>query len=427
MRRERGISFVIVLAVLTALVALVSGFAATQRAAVRESAGRSERLRARVLAEAGIQRAMAELLTVAADATLPTELADTWATLGQNGAEEFSLSSGTFRLQIVDGSGRLDLNTAPQEALTNLGLTTEQVDSLLDWREIGQAQATRPEGAKDSYYNALPEPYNARLGPLQSVDELLLIKGFTTDALYRPGFLNENSTAASGVTPGEEERPLADLATVVAYAPNDDENGDARLNLNVAQGVTARTIAQRLTISEPLAQTIIDGRPGGAGYTRLSQVLALGGVQGDQNAWRQILDRGNIVAGDRLSGKINFNTAPIEVLSAIPNVGPDLGRTIVDRQSSSPFIKLSDILEISTTLPFAQALADYAATRSATFLVRSVGKAGETTVALTATVVLEAQAPRLLRIEEAPFGNMPTRWAWDDVTTTTSLQEAPNE
>ena len=35
------------------------------------------------------------------------------------------------------------------------------------------------------------------------------------------------------------------------------------------------------------------------------------------------------------------------------------------------------------------------------------------------------EAPvRILHVEEAPFGDMPTRWAWDDVTTTTSLQEA---
>ncbi|RYG81062.1 hypothetical protein EON77_07855, partial [bacterium] len=170
MRRERGISFVIVLAVLTALVALVAGFAATQRAAVRDSIGRSERLRARVAAEAGLQRGLAELATVSADRTEPTTLADEWATLGQNGAEEFTLASGSFRIQIVDASGRIDLNTVPLEVLTNIGLTDEQANSLLDWRETATT-SNRADGAKDSYYNALPKPYNARLGRLQTVDE----------------------------------------------------------------------------------------------------------------------------------------------------------------------------------------------------------------------------------------------------------------
>ncbi|RYG65024.1 hypothetical protein EON77_19030 [bacterium] len=80
-------------------------------------------------------------------------------------------------------------------------------------------------------------------------------------------------------------------------------------------------------------------------------------------------------------------------------------------------------------------MATYAATRSSSFIVRSVGKAGTTTVALTAIVVFadptqtaagasQAAPVRILHVEEAPFGDMPTRWAWDDVTTTTSLQEA---
>lgn len=420
MRRERGISFVIVLAVLVALVALVSGYVATQRAAVRGSVGRSERIRARVLAEAGIQRAMAELSTVAEDRTQPTTLSDAWATLGQNGAEEFELNGGSFRMQIVDGSGRLDLNTATEQTLTNLGLTPEQVDSLLDWRETAPT-SSRAQGAKDDYYNGLPDPYNARLGRLQSVSELLLVRGFTTDALYRVGYLNENSTASS-VSPGDQEQALADLTTVVAYSPNDDPDGNGRLNLNAAT-VNAAAIVQRLGISQAAAQAIVDGRPAGTGFTSLGQVLALPAIQGDQNAWRQILDRTGI-SGERVDGKINFNTAPVEVLAALPGVGTEYAQTIVDRQSGTGFTNLSEILDVNSQLAFAQAIADYATTRSATFLVRSVGRAGETTVALTATVVFEETAVRLLRVEEAPFGDMPTRWAWDDVTTTTSLQEA---
>lgn len=432
MRRRRGISFVIVLAVLTALVALVAGFAATQRSAVRESIGRGERLRARVLAEAGLQRGLAALALVQQDRTEPTTLSDDWATLGQNGAEEFSLASGSFRLQIVDASGLIDLNTAPEEALTNLGLTTEQVNSLLDWREAATT-SNRADGGKDTYYNGLTTPYNARLGRLQTVDELLLVKGFTNDTLYRAGVLNENSTVATGVAPGETERPLADLATVVAYAPNDDPDGDGRLNVNTA--ANANAIAQRLGLQGQIPEAIFNGRPAGTGYATLGAVLNAPGVAGNTTAVRNILDRLNIVPGDRLEGKVNFNTAPVEVLAAIPGIGADLAQTIVGRQSSSPFDKLSDLVDVSSQPQFTQAIATYAATRSASFLVRSVGKAGSTTIALTATVVLadptqtaagagQAAPARLLRVEEAPFGDMPTRWGWDDVTTTTSLQEA---
>ena len=430
--RQRGVTFIVTLAVLSALVVLVAGFAATQRAATRERIGRLEAVRARLAAEAGIQRAIAELNTLSTDRTVPTAVTDAWATLGGTvdapGSEEFDLASGSFRLQILDASGRVDLNVATEEELTSLGLTQEQTDSLLDWREAPTA-APRPLGAKDAYYNALPEPYNVHGTRLRTVDELLLVKGVTPDLLYRAGALQENSTATQASVPGADSVSLNDLLTTVSASPNEAPTGDARFNLN-GQGVTETTLQQRLNVPLPVATAIIAAKTGRANgrFTLLSQALAVA-----PTAAAALVDGATVVQSEQLEGRVNFNTAPAEVLATLPGVTPDIAQSIVSRAGGTPFTRLSEILALNNSPQFAATVADNAAVRSSAFIVRSVGKVGGTTVALIATVQIgngtvggtaADEAPRILRIEEPPFSDMPARWNWIDVATTTTLQEA---
>ena len=452
---QRGATFVVTLAILTAMVALVSAFAATSRTLALSGAQDSERLRARMLAQSGIARAMADLADLAqttsaaaggtsgATTAVPgsvTTLADDWATLGQQGGEEFTLANGGFRVQVVDASGGLPLNTADETTLLNLGLTQEQADSLLDWREPGQAP--RALGAKDQYYNGLTEPYNARLAPLQSVDELLLVKGFTPQALYDPGYLGQNTTATQATNLGDAPLALADLATVNAYAPNVKPNGDARTNVNRA-GLNADQLQRDLNNNRQLADAIITavrgaqggggapggGQPGGApprggGIATMGALLQRVPQAANPANARLILDNLTTQGLTRLEGRVNFNTATVQVLAALPGIGPDLAQTIVSRQQSQPFTKLSDLLDVSTDQAFVRTVADFASVASQSFEVRAVGKVGSVQVALVAVVVLENDAPRILRITEPPYADMPTRWNWTDPTITTSLQEA---
>lgn len=427
MRRKRGISFIVTLVVMTALVTLVAGFAAVQRTATRDRIARLEGVRARLAAEAGLQRAMAELSTLSTDRTVPTAVTDPWATLGQNGAEEFALASSSFRLQILDASARVDLNVATEEALLALGLTQEQSDSLLDWREAPTA-TPRALGAKDAYYNALPEPYNVAGTRLRSADELLLIRGFTPDLLYRPGALSENSTATTAAVPGSDAHALNDVVTTVSSSPNEAPTGDARFNLN-GQGVTEQTLQQRLNVPPQVALAIFaakNTRPNGQ-FTLLSQALAVA-----PTAAAALVDGATVVQSELLEGRVNFNTAPAEVLATLPGVTPDIAQSVVTRAQGTPFTRLSEILALNNSPQFSAAVADNAAVRSSSFIVRSVGKAGGTTVALVATIQIgngtvggaaADDAPRILRIEEPPFSDEPARWNWADVTTTTSLQE----
>ena len=56
-------------------------------------------------------------------------------------------------------------------------------DALIDW--IDRNQATSARGAENSWYQGLASPLVSKDGPLDTVDELLLIKGFTPEIVAK--------------------------------------------------------------------------------------------------------------------------------------------------------------------------------------------------------------------------------------------------
>ena len=58
-----------------------------------------------------------------------------------------------------------------------LGLSPDLLDALNDW--VDDSSVTPLAGTKSPYYNTLKPPYNAKNGPLDTVEELALVKGFT--------------------------------------------------------------------------------------------------------------------------------------------------------------------------------------------------------------------------------------------------------
>src|SRR4051794_6040341 len=125
--KRAGVTFIMTIGVLAGLVAILAAAAATQMVAIRSTGNRMWERRARLAAESGIQRALATLATQDPNATLQQ---DDWYTLGQEGDENFIVGDASFRLQIVDASGLVNINTAPEQQLQLMPLTTEQIESL---------------------------------------------------------------------------------------------------------------------------------------------------------------------------------------------------------------------------------------------------------------------------------------------------------
>jgi general secretion pathway protein K len=370
-----------------------------------------EERRARMAAMAGIQRAMAVLAS--RTQPVPTTLLDEWATVGGEGAaNKFILGGGSFRLEIVDAASRINLNRASQEQLERLPLTTEQIDSLLDYRE--DSRQPRVEGGKDDYYNNLSTPYNAKLAPFDTVDELLQVKGFTANILYEPQ--TETVNSATVVAGSAEDQPsLAELVTVDSASAGTTSTGQPKVNLNSGQA-NAALLTQRL--GDPaLALRIVLQRTTGGAFTSMGQVIRSNMASLSNETTRALLDNFRIGNATVDVGKINLNTATEPVLNTVPNMLPDIASAIVSRQSAG-FESLGNLFDIpGYTVALAAQTADLFAVDSTVYLVRCVGQVGTTRVALEAVISLEDETPRIVRIEHPPHADVEARWGWADETT----------
>src|SRR5262249_44943883 len=104
---------------------------------------------------------------------------------------EFGFDNARIRVQIQDELGRIDLNHADESVLVSLfqsvGLDPQSasslVDKILDWRDSSPFK--RLNGAKDRDYHAAGYAYRPRNGPFQSLDELKLVMGMTSELFRR--------------------------------------------------------------------------------------------------------------------------------------------------------------------------------------------------------------------------------------------------
>jgi general secretion pathway protein K len=402
--RERGVVFVMTLVVLIALTIILSGVARLTQTQFRAQINRIDEIRARRNAEAGLARALA-LFSAQTTQAQPgvTGMQDDWALLGTHGTDRFLVNDGSFRVQIVDACAFVNLNTVSEDQLMRMPLTQEQIDSLLDWREPGRSP--RPDGAKDEYYNALENPYNAKLGPLDTVDELLLIRGFTSKALYMPQD-NVVSTATQVQGSQNAQPVLADLVTVASASRNIAPSGQTKLNVNTA---TQQQLTQR-GLPGPLAQAIIQRRNTQGTFTDIGDVLRVPGV--NNNTARTILDNLTTTGGTQLTGLINLNTASESVLNTVPNLTPDISAAIVAQQQTG-FASVADLLNVpGYSMQLLQQTARYFSVQSQSFVVRCLGTAGRVQAAIEAWITVDQNGPRVVRIDPKDSSVWTTRWRW---------------
>ncbi len=159
-----------------------------------------------------------------------------------------------FRYGLVDESSKLNLNVLPfwDESLgrQNPGIsvrtdvlgalpemTDEIADAILDW--LDSNDDSREFGAESSYYRSQSPPYEAKNGPLDSLDELLLVRGVTPELLFgldtnRNGILDDSEAAADNVSSVDANMKLgwANYITLYSNESNLNEDRLPRININ---------------------------------------------------------------------------------------------------------------------------------------------------------------------------------------------------
>ncbi|MEZ5164225.1 MAG: type II secretion system protein GspK [Fimbriimonadaceae bacterium] len=412
MRKQRGSAFIMSLALTLVMILVVTSFGMRIGSHIRTEATRNDQRAAFSMAESGIAQARLniELLT-----TPYTSTTDDWVALGQNGDENFLVGNGSFRIQILDAGAFVNLNSVSEEQLQRMNIQDELLSALLDWRE--EQLQPRALGAKDEFYNTLTTPYNAKLRNFDSVDELLLVKGFTPALLYQV----QEDVSGELLVPGDvaEQPALYELLTTDSASLNQREDGTARVNVNtVGLGQLIQAGLQAQT-----AQAIIQRRNTQGTFEDIGEVFATQNLQ--QQDLSAILSNLTTTAEPTVKGKINLNTASEAVLNSIPEMTTDITEAILSRQGS--FVSLGELAEIpGVTAQVLQDIADYFTVGSSAFIARIQGKYNNATVTIEAVITLnEENRSQVLKIRRLPASVAVDQWGWaDESTTDTTLMEA---
>jgi type II secretory pathway component PulK len=260
---RRGVVLLAVLVVLVLLTLAAYQYNELMMAENRASYSYTQSLQARALADSGVHY-VAGLLSDPTNITnLGGNLFDN-PTVFQNIAVATSNSTGRGRFSIValtslaapddvnsqsqpyyfgliDEAGKINLNalmlidpsgnTGYNILMTLPNMTQDIANSILDW--LDPDDTPRTAGAENDYYSSLDPPYQCKNGPLDSLEELLLVKGVTPQLLFG------NDRNRNGVLdPGEDDgtgsldQGWSAYLTVYSREPNTDINGNARIYLN---------------------------------------------------------------------------------------------------------------------------------------------------------------------------------------------------
>lgn len=193
---EKGMALLLVLIIVTLLTSILMELSYSTLIEQRLTETFRDNTRAYFLARGGITAVQKLLLSDRNEYDAPTEL---W---GQ-GISNYNIEEGFVSLTVGDLGGKLAINSLvignnPQTVIVDRFyrlLSMLEVDEageltagLIDWLDQGDEpyqliQTDNLEipvtGAENLYYQSLPEPYACKNGPMESLDELLLVKGFT--------------------------------------------------------------------------------------------------------------------------------------------------------------------------------------------------------------------------------------------------------
>src|SRR5262249_6309153 len=121
------------------------------------------------------------------------------------GPDDAPSESQPYRFGVTDECGKINLNSLMKvdssgQVLYNMliqlpNMTEDIANSILDW--LDPDEEPRESGAESDTYSAMTPPYRAKNGPLDSVEELLLVKGVVPQLLFgndrnRNGILDPN-------------------------------------------------------------------------------------------------------------------------------------------------------------------------------------------------------------------------------------------
>jgi general secretion pathway protein K len=244
---KRGMALLLVLMIVALMTSLLTDLAFSTMVDMRLTETFRDSTKAYYLAKGGIN---AGRMILQADSNRYDSLEESWS----KGVINYPVGEGSVTIRIEDQDGKLSLNgmvngNNPQTIMTDrfyrllvvMGLDSladpaELTAALIDWIDTGNdpyteihtdGQSLPVSGAEDIYYQSQAQPYKSKNGPLETLQELSLIKGFTPEIVRQ-------------------------------ISPHLAVNGSVAVNINTASAEVL--MALDLQISDDTAQAIVNYR-----------------------------------------------------------------------------------------------------------------------------------------------------------------------
>jgi len=265
-QKNRGMALLLVLVVVALMTALLTDLSFSTMVDMRLTETFRDSTRAYYLAKGGIN---AGRMILQADENRYDSRDEPWS----KGVINYPVGEGSVTVLIDDMGGKLDINrmvigSNPQaiqvdrfyrmlvaREIDSLADPAELTAALIDWLDTGDqpyreirtdGQSLPVSGAEDVYYQSLSQPYHCKNGPLETLQELTLIKGFTPQIVRQisPDLtvngsvavnintasaevlmsldLQISRTTAEDIIGYRQEQPIKDISQLEKVLPADD-------------------------------------------------------------------------------------------------------------------------------------------------------------------------------------------------------------
>jgi len=422
----RGSILVGLLWCLALLSVVVIGVLHTSRMDLLVLKNYGDKIQAHYLARAGVEKAKALLYREARQRSrtslnhsgelydAPEQFRDT--RLGRGQFRVFRRGrpdeGGALLYGVSDEESRLNVNEASSDELSRLpDMTPDIVAALVDWRDADNE--VTPGGAEADYYLSLRPPYVPRNGPLQTLRELLMVRGVSRELLlgrdlHLNGLLDASEEGGDEAELDVSDTGWAGLLTVNSSVNNVNAGGYERVNIQTADEAALTGVKG---ITPEIAKAIVAWRRQNR-FGSIADLLDVVAARSDNpqgspananpgprpapanapaanpsgpkvisdSLLMEMADDLTTQSGEELAGVVNINTASLEVLACLPGLSRELAQAIISlRQSSGFFANIASLLRVpGMTLDSFKQVAPRVTARSETFRILSEGKISST-------------------------------------------------
>ena len=255
--KQRGLALITAMLVVAIAATTAAYLSFDQQIWLRQSQNLTDRAQAEVV-RAGAQEWAITILAKDAKDSQSDDLTEDWA----KALPPLVVEDGQVKGQITDMQGRFNLNNlvrggAPSPAdigafrhlLDSLSIDQNLTDAVIDWIDADSNASSA--GAEDIDYLQMKIPYRAANQPLQSVEELRLVRGFTREivdklrplvtALPQPTEINVNTADKKVLSALFYTLPATAIDQLIAQRPYTDQ---AKLVAKLQELTTGTTLPQ---------------------------------------------------------------------------------------------------------------------------------------------------------------------------------------